>query len=69
MGIAYQPGGSSGYDPSSGKDPLSDGDTCLRDAALMQRLGAYSLGYGGVEGAGKEKRHREKGARWWDELG
>jgi hypothetical protein len=24
---------------------LSDGTVCLRDAALMQRLGAYQLGY------------------------
>jgi hypothetical protein len=45
LGVAYQPGGSSGYDPSSGLDPLSDGTVCLRDAALMQRLGAYQLGY------------------------
>jgi len=39
VGVAYQPGGSSGYNPESGIDPLSDGDICLRDAALMQRLG------------------------------
>jgi hypothetical protein len=39
VGVAYQPGGSSGYDPASGVDPLSDGSVCLRDAALMQRLG------------------------------
>ena len=39
LGVAYQPGGSSGYDPASGVDPLSDGSVCLRDAALMQRLG------------------------------
>ena len=36
---SYQPGAQSGYDPESKKDPLSDGDVCLRDAALMQRLG------------------------------
>lgn len=41
LGVAYQPGGSSGFDPASGLDPLSDGDVCLRDAALMQRLGAH----------------------------
>ena len=40
IGVAYQPGESSGFDPASGIDPLSDGDVCLRDAALMQRLGA-----------------------------
>jgi hypothetical protein len=40
LGVAYQPGGSAGFDPTSGRDPLSDGDACLRDAALMQRLGA-----------------------------
>ncbi|KAH0565051.1 hypothetical protein GP486_001561 [Trichoglossum hirsutum] len=39
---AYQPGGSSGYDGKSG-DPLSDGSTCLRDAALMQRLGINTI--------------------------
>jgi hypothetical protein len=39
LGVAYQPGGSSGYNPGSGIDPLSDGTVCLRDAALMQRLG------------------------------
>lgn len=42
VGVAYQPGGSSGYDPSSGIDPLSNGAVCLRDAALMQRLGTRS---------------------------
>lgn len=39
VGVAYQPGGSSGYDAESGLDPLSDGKICMRDAALMQRLG------------------------------
>ncbi len=41
VGVAYQPGGSSGYNPDSGVDPLSDASVCLRDAALMQRLGRY----------------------------
>jgi hypothetical protein len=41
LGVAYQPGGAAGYDPASGIDPLSDGDVCLRDAALMQQLGAH----------------------------
>jgi hypothetical protein len=40
VGLAYQPGGSSAYNPADGEDPLSNGDVCLRDAALMQRLGA-----------------------------
>lgn len=43
VGVAYQPGGSSGYDPSKGKDPLSDKDHCLRDAALMQILGVNAI--------------------------
>lgn len=37
IGVAYQPGGSSGY------DPLSDGHKCLRDAAIMQRLGVNAI--------------------------
>ncbi|KAI9842101.1 MAG: hypothetical protein M1837_007462 [Sclerophora amabilis] len=43
IGVAYQPGGASGFDPSSREDPLSDGDVCLRDAALMQRLGLNTI--------------------------
>jgi hypothetical protein len=43
VGAAYQPGGSAGYDPASGKDPLSDADNCLRDAALMQILGINTI--------------------------
>lgn len=43
VGVAYQPGGSSGYNPGSGVDPLSDGAVCLRDAALMQRLGVNAI--------------------------
>ncbi|CAJ2511365.1 Uu.00g069900.m01.CDS01 [Anthostomella pinea] len=43
VGAAYQIGGSSGYDPSHGKDPLSDGDICRRDAALMQTLGVNTI--------------------------
>ncbi|KAL8854387.1 MAG: hypothetical protein Q9221_000874 [Calogaya cf. arnoldii] len=39
IGIAYQPGGSAGFIAGSGIDPLSNGTQCLRDAALMQRLG------------------------------
>jgi hypothetical protein len=40
-GVAYQPAGSSGYNP--GSDPLTDGAACLRDAALMQRLGINTI--------------------------
>ncbi|KAI1201871.1 glycolipid anchored surface protein [Nemania serpens] len=43
VGVAYQIGGSSGYDPIHGKDPLSDGDICRRDAALMQMLGINTV--------------------------
>ncbi|KAI8625794.1 glycoside hydrolase family 72 protein [Xylariaceae sp. FL1651] len=43
VGAAYQIGGSSGYDPSHGKDPLSNGDVCRRDAALMQMLGINTI--------------------------
>lgn len=43
VGMAYQPGGSSGYDPATGSDPLSDPEACLRDAALMQALGINAI--------------------------
>jgi hypothetical protein len=39
IGVDYQPGGQASYKPSEGKDVLNDADVCLRDAALMQRLG------------------------------
>ncbi|KAJ5690854.1 1-3-beta-glucanosyltransferase gel2 [Penicillium macrosclerotiorum] len=41
IGVDYQPGGSSGF--SKKADPLSDPDVCLRDAALMQRLGINTI--------------------------
>ncbi|KKK26336.1 hypothetical protein ARAM_004258 [Aspergillus rambellii] len=41
LGVDYQPGGSSGFDGKS--DPLTDPDACLRDAALMQRLGVNTI--------------------------
>lgn len=41
--MAYQPGGSAGYNPALGFDPLSDGAKCLRDAALMQILGINAI--------------------------
>ncbi|KAK4228335.1 Glucanosyltransferase-domain-containing protein [Podospora fimiseda] len=43
VGIAYQPGGSGGYNPEKKIDPLSDKDVCLRDAALMQILGINTI--------------------------
>ncbi|KAK1754620.1 Glucanosyltransferase-domain-containing protein [Echria macrotheca] len=43
VGVAYQPGGSAGYDPSRGVDPLSDADVCLRDAAILQVLGVNAI--------------------------
>ncbi|KAI4730746.1 putative 1,3-beta-transglucosylase, GH72 family [Aureobasidium sp. EXF-10728] len=41
VGVDYQPGGSSGVSETS--DPLSDGQACLRDAILMQRLGVNTI--------------------------
>ncbi|KAL2160845.1 hypothetical protein VTH06DRAFT_1042 [Thermothelomyces fergusii] len=43
VGVAYQPGGSAGYDKESGRDPLSDPEVCLRDAALLQIIGANTI--------------------------
>ncbi|KAI1296353.1 glycolipid anchored surface protein [Xylaria venustula] len=43
VGAAYQIGGSSGYEPKEGKDPLSNGDICRRDAALLQMLGVNTI--------------------------
>ncbi|KFY61413.1 hypothetical protein V496_05014 [Pseudogymnoascus sp. VKM F-4515 (FW-2607)] len=43
IGAAYQPGGESGYKPESGEDALSDADKCLRDAALLQRIGVNTI--------------------------
>ncbi|OBT79051.1 hypothetical protein VF21_02373 [Pseudogymnoascus sp. 05NY08] len=43
IGAAYQPGGESGYKPESGQDPLSNAETCLRDAALLQRIGVNTI--------------------------
>jgi 1,3-beta-glucanosyltransferase GAS3 len=36
---SYQPGGESGFNPTSGQDVLSDANTCLRDAVVLQQLG------------------------------
>lgn len=43
VGVAYQPGGSAGYNPKTGIDPLSHADACMRDAALMQILGINAI--------------------------
>lgn len=47
IGVDYQPGGQAGYKPQDGEDALTDGDVCLRDAAVMQKLGvgAFCKGY------------------------
>lgn len=39
IGVDYQPGGQAGYKPQTKQDALTDADVCLRDAALLQRLG------------------------------
>ncbi|KAJ5718547.1 CAZyme family GH72 [Penicillium malachiteum] len=41
IGVDYQPGGESAF--TSKKDPLSQPSACLRDAALMQRLGVNTI--------------------------
>ena len=43
LACSYQPGGSAGFMPQLGVDPLSNGTTCLRDAALMQMLGINTV--------------------------
>jgi len=43
VGVAYQPGGSAGYNEEARRDPLSDPDICLRDAALLQILGVNTI--------------------------
>jgi hypothetical protein len=43
VGMAYQPGGSAGYNPETGIDPLSHPEECKRDAALMQILGINAI--------------------------
>ena len=40
---SYQPGGSDAFSASSHSDPLSNGTSCLRDAALMQQLGINTI--------------------------
>ncbi|KAK4115471.1 glycoside hydrolase family 72 protein [Canariomyces notabilis] len=43
VGVAYQPGGSAGYNEEKKVDPLSNPDICLRDAALLQILGVNAI--------------------------
>ncbi|KFA47772.1 hypothetical protein S40293_07144 [Stachybotrys chartarum IBT 40293] len=44
VGMAYQPGGTSEYNPEeNGRDVLSDVETCKRDAALMQIMGINAI--------------------------
>ncbi|KFY82184.1 hypothetical protein V500_10746 [Pseudogymnoascus sp. VKM F-4518 (FW-2643)] len=43
IGAAYQPGGEAGYKPETGQDALSNADNCLRDAALLQRIGVNTI--------------------------
>lgn len=42
-GIDYQPGGSSGYDSSSGEDALTNVEQCYRDAYAFQQLNINTL--------------------------
>ena len=41
--LSYQPGGSDAFSATSNSDPLSNGTSCLRDAALMQQLGINTI--------------------------
>jgi 1,3-beta-glucanosyltransferase GAS3 len=43
IGVDYQPGGQAGYKPQEKRDPLTDKDICLRDAIMLQRLGANTI--------------------------
>lgn len=43
IGVDYQPGGQGAYGPTNTADPLSNATICLRDAALMQRLGVNTI--------------------------
>ena len=40
---SYQPGGSDAFSATSKTDPLSNGTSCLRDAAIMQQLGINTI--------------------------
>lgn len=43
IGVDYQPGGSSAFDVSGDSDVLTDADTCLRDAIVLQNLGVNCI--------------------------
>lgn len=43
LGLDYQPGGSSGYDPSGDSDVLTDPDQILRDTYLFKQLGINTI--------------------------
>lgn len=43
VGAAYQPGGQGAYGAVNTQDPLSNATICLRDAALMQKLGVNTI--------------------------
>lgn len=43
VGVDYQIGGESGYKPATRQDPLTNGTVCLRDAAVLQRLGVNTI--------------------------
>ncbi|KAL1597985.1 Glycolipid anchored surface protein 4 precursor [Paraconiothyrium brasiliense] len=43
VGVDYQPGGQAGYKPQEGSDPLTNKDVCLRDAIMLQKLGANTI--------------------------
>ncbi|GMM28972.1 putative 1,3-beta-glucanosyltransferase [Martiniozyma asiatica (nom. inval.)] len=42
-GVDYQPGGSSSYTSSGSSDVLTDGESCARDATVLQNLGANTI--------------------------
>ncbi|KAF1347782.1 Glucanosyltransferase-domain-containing protein [Delphinella strobiligena] len=43
VGVDYQPGGQGAYGSTNSQDPLSNGTACVRDAALMQKLGVNTI--------------------------
>ncbi|KAK5000390.1 Glycolipid anchored surface protein 4 precursor [Elasticomyces elasticus] len=51
IGVDYQPGGQGAFNPTNTVDPLSNGTLCLRDAALMQKLGINTIRWYNVDPA------------------
>ncbi|KAF2423548.1 hypothetical protein EJ08DRAFT_701053 [Tothia fuscella] len=43
IGVDYQPGGQGAYNPNVRADALSNGTVCLRDAAVLQKLGVNTI--------------------------